>query len=111
MRRTLAALCALLIATWAQPSLADHTQDAVVYDPATGYVQQIIIPTDDSELSDPAFNPPGMVQVRVPHQAIVGPALAAVPRIVSQAQAAKPQAAIALPPSVAASAITAGPSL
>jgi hypothetical protein len=110
MRRALAVLCASAIFV-ATPALAGHTQDAVVYDPATGYVQQIVIPTDDSELNDPAFNPPGMVQVRVPHQTTPGPAVAAVPSIVSQAQAAKPQAAITLPPPVAASVVTAGPSL
>ena len=50
-----------------------HTVDAVVYDPTTGYLQMIVIPTNDSELDDPSFNPPGMVQLRVPLLAAVGP--------------------------------------
>lgn len=50
-----------------------HTLNALVYDPATGIVQMAVIPDDDSQLSDPAFNPPGMVHVRVPvRQAEVG---------------------------------------
>jgi hypothetical protein len=51
-----------------------HTVDAVVYDPATGYLQMIVIPDDDRQLSDPAFNPPGMTQLRVPLlRNVVGP--------------------------------------
>lgn len=99
---TARSILALLLSALATPALAGHTQDAVVYDPATGYVQQVIIPTDDSELNDPAFNPPGMVQVRVTHQAIVGSALVAVPRIVSQARRDQPRANITLPSLVTA---------
>lgn len=42
-----------------------HTQDAIVYGPG-GILWMIVIPTDDSELDDPAFNPPGATQLRVP---------------------------------------------
>jgi len=42
-----------------------HTRDAIVYDPNTLIMQMIIIPDDDDELRDPAFNPPGMAQLHV----------------------------------------------
>ena len=53
-----------------------HTVDAIVYDPTTNYLQMIVIPDDDSQLNDPAFNPPNMVQLRVPllsATAVLGP--------------------------------------
>ena len=43
-----------------------HTVDAIVYDPSTMIIQMIVMPDDDSELADPAFNPPGMTQLQVP---------------------------------------------
>lgn len=43
-----------------------HTVDAVVYDPLTGFLQMLVIPDDDKQLDDPAYNPPGMVHLRVP---------------------------------------------
>jgi len=43
-----------------------HTQDAVIYDPLTGNVAMIVIPDDDTQLGDPAFNPKGLTQLRVP---------------------------------------------
>ena len=73
-----------------------HTLDAVVYDPATGIVQMLVMPDDDSDLDDPAFNPPGMVQVRVPVTAsglTYDPSIApanAVTALVSAAQALTP---------------------
>lgn len=42
-----------------------HTKDAVVYDPITGIIQMVIIPDDDAQLADPAYNPPGMRQLRL----------------------------------------------
>lgn len=56
--KRLAALCLLL--------LCAQTKVAAVYNPSTLVLQMVIIPTSDSELSDPAFNPPGMTQVQVP---------------------------------------------
>ena len=54
-----------------------HTQDAIVYDPATNYLQMIIIPDDDAQLADPAFNPPGMLQLRVPRLSAMAVSLGA----------------------------------
>jgi hypothetical protein len=43
-----------------------HTEDAVIVD-ATGVVHMIVIPDDDSQLSDPAFNPAGHTHLRIAH--------------------------------------------
>lgn len=48
-----------------------HTVDAIVHD-GTGILWMIVIPEDDSELDDPSFNPPGGVQLRVPHSPVPG---------------------------------------
>jgi hypothetical protein len=56
-----------LLTLLAGPALAAHTQDAVIYDPNTKVVIAVVVPDDDKQLNDPAFNPPGMVQVRVTH--------------------------------------------
>lgn len=82
-------IAAALAVLAAGPAYAAHTQDGVVYDPATGEVVMVIMPADDSVLADPAFNPPGLTQVRVAHQNGADP--------VALAQAAKPQANIQLP--------------
>jgi hypothetical protein len=42
-----------------------HTQDAVIVD-SSGVVHMVVIPDDDAQLSDPAFNPPGHTHLRVP---------------------------------------------
>ena len=55
-----------------------HTQDAVVYDPATGLVIMAVIPDDDSQLAQAAFNPPGTQQALVPHVAGSDPIAAAI---------------------------------
>lgn len=49
-----------------------HTHDAVIHD-GNGVLCMIVIPDDDSQLGDAAFNPPGWVQVRVPHRPGVDP--------------------------------------
>jgi hypothetical protein len=48
-----------------------HTVDAVVHD-GNGVLWMIVIPDDDSQLDDPSFNPPGGVQIRVPHSRVPG---------------------------------------
>ena len=78
MRRLLVLLGASFAIIWAQPAFSAHTLDAVVYDPGTNIVRMVVVPTDDAELSDPAFcgaksqtkdlagNP--CVQVKIAHQ-------------------------------------------
>lgn len=56
-----------LVAVAATPALAAHTQDAVIYDTASGVVRMVVVPSDDSELTDPAMTPPGTAMVRVAH--------------------------------------------
>lgn len=96
-------LVALLTST---PAWAAHTLDAVIYDPGTRVVQMVVIPDDDRELDDLAFNPKGMVQARVNHQDGADPIdqlIAAVPtvkgpkqlQIEIQAQAAVSAATVA----------------
>lgn len=41
-----------------------HTQNAVICGP-DGVVHMVVIPDDDHELDDPAFNPKGLVHIRV----------------------------------------------
>jgi hypothetical protein len=48
-----------------------HTVDAVIHD-GTGILWMIVIPDDDRQLDDPSFNPPGGVQIRVPHSPVPG---------------------------------------
>lgn len=43
-----------------------HTQDMLVCD-ASGNVFMIVIPDDDAQLKDPAFNPAGFIAVKVAH--------------------------------------------
>lgn len=43
-----------------------HTQDAVIYDD-NGVICMIVIPDDDAELNDLAYNPPNWTHLRVPH--------------------------------------------
>jgi hypothetical protein len=81
-----------------------HTQDAVIVD-ATGIVHMVVIPDDDSELDDPAFNAPGMSQLRVPMQAPSGQPIG-----VAQMQAAAalhPAMNARLPPSPVAPSLSA----
>lgn len=54
-----------------------HTQDAILYDPG-GNLCMIVIPDDDKQLNDPAYNLPGLTQLRIPlitiaAQAVAGP--------------------------------------
>lgn len=49
-----------------------HTLDACCYD-ADGNIGLIVIPTDDSQLDDPAYNLLGMTQLRVPRLDGLGP--------------------------------------
>ena len=53
-----------------------HTQNAVVVT-EDGIVHMIVIPDDDSQLSDPAFNPAGHTHLRVPHNPAADPVAAA----------------------------------
>lgn len=92
-------IAAALAILAAGPAYAAHTQDAVVYNPATGEVVMVVLPADDTTLDDPAFNPPGLTQVRVAHQNQADP--------VALAQAAKPQANIQLPSAALDAAIAA----
>lgn len=55
-----------------------HTQDAVVYDLATGQVLMRVIPDDDAQLAMIAFAPPGSAQVLVPHTDGVDPLATAI---------------------------------
>ncbi len=48
-------------------AVAAHTQDAVVYDPNTMVIQMAIVPDDDTQLDQAAFNPPSMIQMRFQH--------------------------------------------
>jgi hypothetical protein len=79
-----------------------HTEDAVVYDPTTGYVLMVVCPDDDSELDAEAFcGMPGQTtlpggqpcaQQRVPPQgSVMGD--------IEKAQELNPDAHIQLPPS------------
>lgn len=43
-----------------------HTEDAVIVN-AAGEVQMIVIPDDNSQLGDPAYNPAGLTHLRIPH--------------------------------------------
>lgn len=43
-----------------------HTHNAVCYD-ARGNLALIVVPDDDAQLSDPAFNLAGTTQLRIPH--------------------------------------------
>jgi hypothetical protein len=43
----------------------------VIYDPATSLVVMVVVPDQndprgDKQLNDPAFNPPGLIQARIP---------------------------------------------
>ena len=42
-----------------------HTLNAVICD-ETGIVHMIVVPDDDGQLDDQAFNPDGLMQLRVP---------------------------------------------
>jgi hypothetical protein len=66
-----------------------HTQDAVVVD-ATGVVHMVVIPDDDSQLADPAFNPPGHTHLRVSHNPAADP--------VATASALHPAMNVRMPP-------------
>lgn len=54
-----------------------HTYDAIIHD-GNGILCMIVIPDDDKQLGDPSFNPPGWVQLRVPHAVGVDPVLTAL---------------------------------
>lgn len=66
-----------------------HTQDAVVVD-GDGIVHMVVIPDDDSQLSDPAFNPPGHTHLRIDHDPTGGH--------VERAAVAYPDLNVRLPP-------------
>lgn len=72
------------------------TSCAVIFDPITKIVQMIVVPDDDSQLTDPAFNPPGLTQQLVPiaiyqQQGMAG-LVAAVPGLVPLAPVPIPAA-------------------
>lgn len=58
---------ALILGLISTPALAAHTKDAVVYDSKTKIVLMVVVPTDDKELNDSAYNLKGTVQIQVPH--------------------------------------------
>lgn len=61
------ALLASMISADAHAAAAPvHTMNMVIYDPNTGQVLQIIIPTSDAELNDKSLPPPGTEKVLVP---------------------------------------------
>lgn len=72
------------------------TQVAFVFDPNTKILAMIVLPDDDSQLNDPAFNPPGLTQQRVSissyQQQGTAAFTAAVPGLVLSAPVAVPAA-------------------
>lgn len=65
MRRTL--ITTFILSLFSSPVLAAHINDAVIYDEDTKIVLMVVVPDDDNELDDPAYNLKGSVQIRVPH--------------------------------------------
>ncbi len=57
---------------------ATHTTDAVIYDSSTKRVVMVVCPTNDAELNDPAFHPPGTTRVLVAHAAGIDPVSTAI---------------------------------